>query len=484
MNARPNRGNPHGPFALCALLPLALVVAACGGGGGGGSAPLQTTISVPNVVGLSQAAATSALTGAGLAVGSVTIADSATVASGDVISETPAAGTSVAAGSTVALSVSDGAGTGNSLAVTVDAGPAAITQANQAEVNIMYATVTICTPGSTTACQTIDHVQVDTGSVGLEILAEAMNGSAVPAPVTDAASGSPVRECVVFADGYTWGSIATVDVTLGSRTIHNLPIHVIGDAAAGTAPTTCSSGAGPLENTVVQFGANGVIGVGNFLQDCGTFCASTIVPQLYYACGASSCQPTTVPVANQLQNPVAMLATDNNGVVVMLPALAGQSASTVSGTLYFGIGTQANNALGNAAFYTLDSSGYLITQFGGQSLGNSFIDSGSNAYFFNSSLATCASMTYFYCPATSVAESATIQGQNGATHLVNFTIDNAENLFASADSAYANLGGPDSVANAPTSSFDWGLPFFYGRPVFVLFETRTAGSTTGPAVGF
>ncbi|MBS0374352.1 MAG: DUF3443 family protein [Proteobacteria bacterium] len=482
MNARSNRPSPRRPFALHAWLPLAFVLAACGGGGG--SSPMQSTTGVPNVVGLSQAAATSALTGAGLAVGSVTIADSTTVASGDVISETPAAGTSVAPGSSVALSVSDGTGPGNSLAVTIDAGPAAITQANQAEVNIMYASVTICTPGSTTACQTIDHVQVDTGSVGLEILAEAMNGSAVPVPVTDAASGSPVRECVVFADGYTWGSIATVDVTLGSRTIHNLPIHVIGDTAAGTAPTTCSSGSGPIENSIVQFGANGVIGVGNFLQDCGTVCASTVVPQLYYACGASSCQPTTVPVANQLQNPVAMLSTDNNGVVVMLPALTGGSARTVSGTLYFGIGTQANNALNSAAFYTLDGSGYLITKFGTQTLANSFIDSGSNAYFFNSSIATCTSMTYFYCPATSVAESATIQGQNGATQLVNFTIDNAQSLFASTNSAYANLGGPDTVANAPTNSFDWGLPFFFGRPVFVLFETRTAGATTGPAVGF
>ena len=28
------------------------------------------------------------------------------------------------------------------------------------------------------------------------------------------------------------------------------------------------------------------------------------------------------------------------------------------------------------------------------------------------------------------------------------------------------------------------LPFFYGRSVFVLFESRSLGSTTGPAVGF
>jgi hypothetical protein len=65
-------------------------------------------LSVPNVVGDTQAAAGTAITGAGLAVGTVTQASSATVASGDVISETPAAASSVAKGSAVALVVSTG----------------------------------------------------------------------------------------------------------------------------------------------------------------------------------------------------------------------------------------------------------------------------------------------------------------------------------------------------------------------------------------
>ena len=67
------------------------------------------TVSVPNVVGLTQAAATSAITGVGLVVGTVTTASSSTVPSGSVISQTPAAGTSVAAGSAVNLVVSSGA---------------------------------------------------------------------------------------------------------------------------------------------------------------------------------------------------------------------------------------------------------------------------------------------------------------------------------------------------------------------------------------
>src|SRR5438270_1554931 len=63
------------------------------------SGPAQ--VAVPNVVGQMQAAATSAITGAGLTVGAVTQQSSSTVASGSVISESPTAGTMVASGSAV-----------------------------------------------------------------------------------------------------------------------------------------------------------------------------------------------------------------------------------------------------------------------------------------------------------------------------------------------------------------------------------------------
>ena len=65
-------------------------------------------VAVPDVVNRTQAAATTALTGAGLALGAVSQQSSATVPSGSVISQNPAAGTGVAAGSAVALVVSTG----------------------------------------------------------------------------------------------------------------------------------------------------------------------------------------------------------------------------------------------------------------------------------------------------------------------------------------------------------------------------------------
>jgi len=87
------------------LVLIAAVVTACGDGSDGSAA---AQVSVPKVVGDTQSVAKTAITGAGLTVGTVAQASSATVASGIVVSQTPAAGTSAASGMPVALVVSSG----------------------------------------------------------------------------------------------------------------------------------------------------------------------------------------------------------------------------------------------------------------------------------------------------------------------------------------------------------------------------------------
>lgn len=386
--------------------------------------------------------------------------------------------------------------TSNVLPVVVDAGPAALAAAGLRSANGLYASVTICTPGSTTACQTIDHMLVDTGSSGVRVLAAALVGTAQPAAAIDPASGAPLRECAQFADGYSWGSVGLFDVSLGGRLISGLPVQIIGDAGSGAAPTDCA--VGPEENTVTSFGANGILGIGNFLEDCGAACAAQAIPGTYYACsgvgGTTTCTPTMVAQTRQVANPVAALAQDNNGVLISLPAVASPGTASATGSLYFGVATQANNTPATARWFTLDTHGTLTTQHGGTAYGASFIDSGSNAYFFNdTALPTCSNASYFYCPvnaagaANSVATSAVISGRNGVTANVAFQVDNAASLMATQNAVLPGLAGPIGTLNlSGTSAFDWGLPFFYGRPVYVLFEGRSssASSTMGPAVAF
>ena len=59
----------------------------------------------------------------------------------------------------------------------------------------------------------------------------------------------------------------TADIKIAGETAGNVAVHVIGDSAY-TIPTACS-GTGTTEDTVAEFGANGILGVGPFIEDCG-----------------------------------------------------------------------------------------------------------------------------------------------------------------------------------------------------------------------
>lgn len=369
----------------------------------------------------------------------------------------------------------------NTVPVIVDAGP----QAAGGTVNTLYTTVTICAPGSTTECQTIDHVQVDTGSTGLRVLASALGAGIVPAqlPQATAANGFALDECAQFADGYSWGTVRTADLLIGDSTAAAVPIQVIGDAASGSIPASCVSG--PLENTASALGANAILGIGNFLTDCGIACEASAVPGVYYGCPVGgSCVPVALPVTEQLQNPVSLFAADNNGVVIQLPSASAPAAS-VSGTLVFGIGTQTDNAFPAAAqIYTVDPNyGTLTTLYAGGIFGASFIDAGSNAYFFtDDTIPTCADQPSFYCPRSTLGLAAVIQGVNGTSASIAFSVDDADANFATGFAALPNLAGP--AASVSANAFDWGLPFFYGRSVYVAFESNSAAGVGGPWIGF
>src|ERR1700737_2949187 len=85
--------------------------------------------------------------------------------------------------------------------VTVDSGPSLVAHSPRPAVNTLYTSVIVCTPGTST-CQTIDHIQVDTGSSGLRILASALTLSL---PLQTTSSGAAIAECVQFVDGSSWG---------------------------------------------------------------------------------------------------------------------------------------------------------------------------------------------------------------------------------------------------------------------------------------
>src|SRR3984893_6334631 len=206
--------------------------------------------------------------------------------------------------------------------LSVNAGPA------NNYANGIFTSVTICVPGSASSCQTIDGVLVDTGSTGLRILSSALT---LTLP-QQTASGNPVVECLQFQDGFVWGPVQVADVTMAGERANSVPIQVIGAPAFSTIPDACTSSGGPSEDTLDVLGANGVLGIGLFRQDCGQECVVSTSPGFYFACSASGCQPTLEPLAQQLQNPVWLFASDNNGIIVELPTVAALCAASVSGS--------------------------------------------------------------------------------------------------------------------------------------------------------
>ncbi|MFM0500077.1 DUF3443 domain-containing protein [Paraburkholderia caffeinilytica] len=414
---------------LCAAL-LALLVSACGGGGGG---------------------------------------------SGGSGSSSSSGTTSLSAGPTVTnTSPSPQVVAANAVRVTVDSGVSNVP-------NMPFVSITICAPG-TTQCQTIDHILVDTGSWGVRVFASQLPAS-MTLPQQKDASGNLVAECMQFFDGYTWGAVKLADLQIAGEKAASLPIQVI-DPNYASVPSDCAS-VGASRNTPGTLQANGILGIGVFKHDCGANCVQQAVAGTYYGCSGTSC--TSIPLAEALQvaNPVPYFTTDNNGSMLSLPMVSG-GAQSVSGQLVFGIGTQTNNSLGSAQVIGVSpSNGTFTTVQNGTTYSSSILDSGSTGLFFQTSgLPTCASPnSAYYCPVSTEPLSAMIQGANGVTSTVNFSVGNATMISQtySGDSALPLLAGPAFVTS---SIFDWGLPFFYGRNVYAAVEQQPTPGGTGPYVAY
>jgi hypothetical protein len=377
----------------------------------------------------------------------------------------------------------------NIQAITVDAGPTG------QFANMITTSVTICVPGTAT-CQTIPNVQVDTGSSGLRLLASVVT---LPLPAV-ASPGGIFTECTAFADGFVWGPLVTADVRLAGEAAPSMSLQLIHDNGVGPAVPAACAAQGTEENSLAALGANGILGVGVFLQDCGGFCEANPSP-LYYSCSGSGCAQSPIPVAQQVSNPVAFFSQDNNGVVLQLPAIPATGATAATGNLIFGIGTQANNAIGGVPI-TVPSSGPTAGAFTaiykGVTLGASFIDSGSSQFFFDdSSIPVCPAsspagdLSSFYCPGSATALSAlglnvTLVGSNGTSVGITETLANAQFLFTQPGSAALNvfndLGGP--AGSMLPNAFDLGVPFFLGQSVFTAFEQSTTPLGDGPFFAF
>jgi hypothetical protein len=274
----------------------------------------------------------------------------------------------------------------------------------------------------------------------------------------------------------------------------NIPLQLINDpSVTATSPcsgTTILHAKATSANDAHALSANGILGIGIYTEDCGSACVSSSTNGMYYTC-TSSCSGTLVATSSQVQNPVPHFASDNNGVVVVLPTVANAGSASATGSVLFGVGTQSNNQLGSSTLLQTSvansfnirtsvtsatpSSGTNISRLGNMS--GSFLDTGSNGLYFGTNVMSTAcslSSNSFYCPTSDVTFSATLTGTNNINALTTFVATNSDAQFNSGNLALPTLTG---VGN--NSSFDWGLPFFFGRTVFFGIEGLPASTGVG-----
>jgi hypothetical protein len=282
-------------------------------------------VAVPNVVGLTQAAATSAITAATLTLGSTSTALSATIPAGSVISQNPAPGTPVMPGSPVALVVSLG---------------------GAMVPNVVGAT-------QSAASATLNGAQLTVGAVSMAASAVVPAGSVIsesPGAGTLVALGSAVA--LVISTGPPPVTLA-VDVTVpssdgaGTRTTQAFNTSVAGDVllafaasdgpASGTQALTIS-GAGLTWSLVKR--ANGQRGTAEiWTATAATQLTNVTVRSTQVATGFH--QSLTVVA---FKNAAGVGASAGAGATSGAPTV---SVTTTSGrSLVYGMGNDWDNPIG------------------------------------------------------------------------------------------------------------------------------------------
>jgi hypothetical protein len=307
--------------------------------------------------------------------------------------------------------------------------------------------------------------------------------------------GGQLAECQNFLDNSAdWGPIASAYVTLGGETTSQpITIQVI-DA---NFPDTAAAGAGAQaancshpDADPSSAGFNGILGVGPHVTDCGSGCLNSS-NFMYFKCPAngnctSAIVPEGAPGSNltlfQVSNPIAYMPNDNNGSALILPPLDAAGAAGANGYFVLGIGTNSNNKISSSSVTVIPANTLtnFTTVFLGHTYPGSFFDSGSNGLFFPQvSTNLPVDGAGFYNPTNITAFAASFNAAN-VQHSINFDILGSSAAFApySPNLAFDDLGGEYS------GGFDWGLPFFFGRTVYIGIEGQPSTLGTGPFWAF
>lgn len=323
-------------------------------------------------------------------------------------------------------------------------------------------------------CSTINNILVDTGSYGLRVFGNLLSNQTKNALNPILVNNNPVGECVSYGDGsQNWGGInlGIVKFTDSIQT-SSIPIQII-DSSFMTAPSNCWNRTTSANN----FGYNGVLGVGLYQYDGGS----------YYSCSQNGCTSIlNYKQTNEVMNPIYALPNSNNGLTLSFNNISSSGTNSLTGTLLFGVGTNESNTMNPSNVYSANLSSLGIPMFSSLYNNNnyfSFLDSGTNTLgIVNSGITLCNNpYSDFLCPTSNM--NLTIQNENSSGQLIstNINIANMNNLINSGNSVFNNIGSELPNSFNGVQVIDYGLPFFIGKNVQLIYDGKTSNIGNGPA---
>jgi beta-lactam-binding protein with PASTA domain len=296
-------------------------------------------VSVPNVVGSTQTAATGAITGAGLALGTVTQQSSSTVPTGSVVSESPVAGTSVNVGSAVNLVVSTGpamVAVPNAVGSTQAAATSAITGAG-----LVVGTVTQQSSSTIVAGSVISESPVSGTLVTV--------GSAVNLVVSSgpAQSGPPPSFVQVNQNEISSGSSVAVRLNAATKAGNTIVVYAIWDNAGSASVKDSQSDSFAGVSPAVTWG-NGYSAQIFYATNIagGTDTVTLAFKQAVSTFGVVYAHEYS---GINTSNPIDVIASANGSSATLNSTFA---TTTSANDLIFGAGVSDNNVSGAGSGFT------------------------------------------------------------------------------------------------------------------------------------
>lgn len=340
--------------------------------------------------------------------------------------------------------------------------------------NMPCVKIRLCEPG-TSNCQDIDNILLDTGSYGLRVFK-----SLITLDLPEVKNGLiPYGTCATFGTGAMWGSVHRSDIILGDLSLGgekapDIPLQLV-DKDYSNYSSNCSNG--EVDESPTDAYYNGILGIGQFVQDCGTGCTTNTNNNIYFTCTGTTCSKSTIPLNKQVANPINYLPTNNNGSILALPDVSSIGSSSVSGVLILGVGTSTNNAPDDDMYFFQASSttGYIKSTYKGRTT-RALFDSGTNAYaFYDNTLVNCSGSSY-YCPSSLLNLSVNQEGFNLISVNFDFMVEHPGNIFIGGKYVFNNIAFEISHSH---NFFIYGLPFHLGKAIFMGIDGKSSSLGSG-----